>query len=98
MQYSDCSGFRASTAFPFRFYDIGDEQQTPLLIHPICLSEDHIRQQRYSRKMRQLFLAYQTRLKEMNAPFVVALSNRSFNSRSYNQSFLATLKKLLGYE
>lgn len=98
MQYPERPGFRASTAFPFRFYDIGDEQQTPLLLHPICLSEAHIRQQGYSRKMRQLFYEYESRLSEINAPFMLALSNTSFSTRSSNIHFLTTLKKLLAHE
>ena len=98
MQYADSSGFRASTAFPFRYYDLGDEQQTPLTIHPVCLSEAHIRKQRFSRKMRQLFLSYQERLEKLHAPFVVALTNESFNSRGKNETFLSTLTKMLSYE
>jgi hypothetical protein len=97
MQYPDVPGFRASTAHPFRFYDLGEEQQTPLTIHPICLSESHIRAQQYARKMRQLFIWYQSRLQKLHAPLLVALTNESFNSRSKNLTFLATLKKMLIY-
>ena len=97
MQYPDVPGFRASTAHPFRFYDLGEEQQTPLTIHPICLSETHIRAQQYARKMRQLFIRYQSRLQKLHAPLLVALTNESFNSRSKNLTFLATLKKMLIY-
>ena len=97
MQYPDVPGFRASTAHPFRFYDLGEEQQTPLTIHPICLSESHIRAQQYARKMRQLFIRYQSRLQKLHAPLLVALTNESFNSRSKNLTFLATLKKMLIY-
>lgn len=95
MQYPEQPGFRASTAFPFRFYDLSDEQQTPLTIHPVCISEAHLRKQRFSRKMRQLFLEYQNRLQELGAPFVVALTNESFNLRSHNGAFLKGLTKLL---
>jgi len=98
MQYSDIPGFRASTAHPFRFFDLGEEQETPLTIHPICLSESNIRAQQYARKMRQLFIVYQSRLKKLNAPMLVSLTNETFNNRSKNAPFLATLKKLLIHE
>ena len=98
MQYSDISGFRASTAHPFRFFDLGEEQETPLTIHPICLSESNIRAQQYARKMRQLFIVYKSRLKKLNAPMLVSLTNETFNNRSKNATFLATLKKLLIHE
>jgi hypothetical protein len=98
MQYPDISGFRASTAHPFLFFDLGEEQQTPLTIHPICLSESHIRAQQYARKMRQLFTGYQSRLQKLHAPMLVALTNESFNNRSKNATFLDTLKKLLIHE
>jgi hypothetical protein len=48
--------------------------------------------------MRQLFIGYQTRLLKLNAPMLVALTNESFNNRSKNATFLATLKKLLIHE
>jgi hypothetical protein len=98
MQYPDVPGFRASTAHPFRFYDLNEEQQTILMIHPICLSESHIRAQQYARKMRQLFIGYQSRLQNLHAPMLLALTNESFNSRYKNLTFLATLKKLLIHE
>jgi hypothetical protein len=98
LQYPDTPGFRASTAHPFRFFDLGEEQHTPLTIHPICLSESHIRAQQYARKMRQLFIGYQSRLQQLNAPMLVALTNETFNNRSKNAPFLATLKKLLIHE
>lgn len=97
MQYPDQPGFRASTAFPFRFYDLSEEQQTPLMIHPVCLCEAHLRKQQFSRKIRQLFLEYQNRLESLRAPFLIALTNESFNSRSYNRSFLNVIQKLLAH-
>lgn len=97
MQYPELPGFRASTAFPFRFYDLSEEQQMPLTVHPVCLSEFHLRRQQFSRKMRQLFLEYQNRLEAIHAPFVIALTNESFNSRSNNRSFFNVIKKFLAH-
>ena len=40
---SDC-GFRAGTSMPFRFYDLADECETPLLIHPFAIMDVTLRQ------------------------------------------------------
>ena len=37
MGYHNALGFRAGTSFPFYFYDINTEIQTPLKVHPFCL-------------------------------------------------------------
>ena len=39
MGYPDEIGFRAGTSFPFLFYDIDFEVQTPLIIHPYQLMD-----------------------------------------------------------
>jgi hypothetical protein len=39
MGYGSINGFRASTAFPFFFYNLRKEETTNLLIHPFCYME-----------------------------------------------------------
>lgn len=36
MGYSEIVGFRASTACPFKFYDLLADEETSLIIHPFC--------------------------------------------------------------
>lgn len=43
MGYSTFNGFRASFCMPFYWYDLDDELETGLLIHPFCLSETSLR-------------------------------------------------------
>jgi hypothetical protein len=43
MGYSLHNGFRASICFPFYWYDLDDELETGLKIHPYCLSETSLR-------------------------------------------------------
>lgn len=39
MGYPAKNGFRASYAFPFLWYDLSNEQQTDLIIHPFCFMD-----------------------------------------------------------
>lgn len=43
MGYSLHNGFRASICYPFYWYDLDDELETGLKIHPYCLSETTLR-------------------------------------------------------
>lgn len=43
MGYSNFNGFRASFCLPFYWYDLDDELETALKIHPFCLSETSLR-------------------------------------------------------
>lgn len=43
MGYSTFNGFRASLCMPFYWYDLDDEVETGLKIHPFCLSETTLR-------------------------------------------------------
>ncbi len=37
--FSDRAGFRAGTAVPFPWYDLGREEQTPLLVYPLAVMD-----------------------------------------------------------
>jgi hypothetical protein len=43
MGYANFNGFRASFCLPFYWYDLDDELETGLKIHPYCLSETTLR-------------------------------------------------------
>ncbi len=42
MGYPRKPGFRASTAHPFPFYDLNEESETDLLLHPVALTDYHL--------------------------------------------------------
>ena len=37
--YSNMNGYRASVCFPFKWYNISEEQETSLTLHPFCLTD-----------------------------------------------------------
>ena len=43
MGYEEEMGYRASTAVPFYYYNLENEYQTPLLLHPVVASEAGLR-------------------------------------------------------
>jgi hypothetical protein len=44
MGYATHIGFRAGTSLPFRFYDLGREEETGLLLHPFAVMDVTLRQ------------------------------------------------------
>jgi len=44
MGYASANGFRAGTSNPFRFYDLGREQETPLVLFPFIVMDVTCRQ------------------------------------------------------
>ena len=43
MGYASRAGFRASIATPFRFYDLGHEQETSLIVYPLVVMDGTLR-------------------------------------------------------
>jgi hypothetical protein len=39
MGFPELPGFRAGTAYPFHFYDLGEEEKTELLVFPFVLMD-----------------------------------------------------------
>ena len=48
MGYANFNGFRASFCMPFYWYDLDDELETGLRIHPFCISETTLRFKDYA--------------------------------------------------
>jgi len=59
MGYSDLIGFRASTATPFYFYDLTNEFQLPLKVHPVFATETAIRKGKKIKAFDELNLIYE---------------------------------------
>jgi hypothetical protein len=42
MGYTNYNGFRASYCYPYKWYNLEDEQITPLVIYPFCIAENTV--------------------------------------------------------
>lgn len=89
MGYGSINGFRASVASTFYWYDLEQEKQTGLQLHPFCFMEaNSFYEQKYSS---------QQALDEMNHYYEVIKSvNGTFISIWHN-SFLGTDKRFAGW-
>ena len=64
MGYKDDSGYRASTAVPFYFYDLKNDIQTPLKIQPVVAEYQGLRKfstQKAFKKLDELYQNLPTR-------------------------------------
>ena len=80
MGYKDDSGYRASTAVPFYFYDLKNDIQTPLKIQPVVAEYQGLRMfstQKALKKLEELFQNLPIR----SAFYSVSFSNAILNPR-----------------
>ncbi len=89
MGYGSINGFRASTASPFFWYDLNNEQITELLLYPFCFMEaNSFYEQKVSSEMA---------LEEMRHYYqLIKMVNGTFISIWHN-SFLGTEPKFAGW-
>ena len=79
MAYSSISGFRASTSFPFLFFDLGKNQSSTILLHPtmvmdVTLKNSHqFTPQQAMQKIEQLI----NEVKKVNGTFISIWHNSS---------------------
>lgn len=81
MGYADAAGFRASLAVPFPWYDLEQDAEQPLWVHPFPLMDGTLRQymqlspEQASDKIRQLLREVRT----VGGPFLPLWHNSSFS-------------------
>jgi hypothetical protein len=74
MGYTDEVGYRASTAVPFYFYDLNNELQTSLKIHPVVADEAGLRKFSNQKAFKKLIELYE------NLPTSSAFHGVSFSN------------------
>jgi hypothetical protein len=90
MGYGSINGFRASVASSFYWYDLENEQQTNLLLHPFCFMEaNSYYEQKYSlQQTTEELQHYYNIVKSVNGKLVTIWHN----------SFLGTDKRFRGWK
>ena len=101
MGYEEEMGYRASTAVPFYYYNLENEYQTPLLLHPVVASEAGLRKHSSHVAFEKLNLLVD-QLPTPSGRQKVAFSNTIWQEEDDNQlwreQFFNYLEKHAGYQ
>ena len=96
MGYEEEIGYRASTAVPFYYYDLENEYQTPLLLHPIVATEKGLRMLTSKGafdKLEKLLEAHPTRTGKQRVAFSNTIWQDEERNQSWRQRFLNYLER-----
>ena len=80
MGYPDEIGFRAGTSFPFLFYDIDYEVQTPLVVHPYQLMDFALLKHISFLDKKEALLRAIESVKRVNGTFTAVFHNYTFGT------------------
>lgn len=96
MAYADMPGFRASTAFPFNFFNLQTNQETDLLVQPIALMDVSLKNglQLTPQNAINLINKYKATIKQVNGKFIAIWHNSSFDETEGWQGWEAVFKAL----
>jgi len=86
MGYKDRLGYRAGTATPFFFYDISNEFQLPLKVHPIFASEEALRKMNEITAFEKIKV-YSNALPLASGKFTLVLTNGFLHPSLKNNTF-----------
>lgn len=82
MGYGSINGFRASVATPFYWYDLEQEQETDLLVHPFCFMDanSYYEQQQSPEETWAELLHYYNTIKAVNGTLYTIWHNHFFGT------------------
>ena len=92
--YHDKIGYRASTAVPFRFYDLENEVETALVLYAVVATEDALRKldaHSAFQKLKQL----QNQIPTPTGVHVFSVSNAIFSPNNNNKSWKQAYKNYI---
>lgn len=83
MGYSNHTGFRASTSFAHRFFDLIANQETPLWVQPVCLMDVTLKNAMKLDPVQAIkkIAELKDQVKEVNGVFVSIWHNSSFDEK-----------------
>lgn len=96
MGYEEEIGYRASTAVPFYYYDLENEYQTPLLLHPIVATEKGLRiltSKGAFDKLEKLLESHPTPTGKQRVAFSNTIWQDEESNQSWRQRFLNYLER-----
>lgn len=95
MGYTTALGFRAGTSFPFYFYDLDYEIQTPLKLTPFVIVDHVLLKKATFAEREQLLLNLLDQIKKVNGTFVPIFHNYTFNENEQWKNFRKLYSELL---
>ncbi len=98
MGYATHLGFRASTSFPFYFYDLGYEIQTPLKVFPFCALDAALQKIDSISERNKKLTSLLEIVKANHGTFITVFHNYTFSQmdhwRGWRASYIKLLKQL----
>ena len=95
MGYTEEIGYRASTAVPFYFYDLNNDLQTSLKIHPVVAEESGLRRfsnRKAFKRLEELYKNLPTRSAFHGVSFSNAVLNSGVMKNNWRDQFINYLK------
>ena len=95
MGYTEEIGYRASTAVPFYFYDLNNDLQTSLKIHPVVAEESGLRRfsnRKAFKRLEELYKNLPTRSAFHGVSFSNAVLNSGVTKNNWRDQFINYLE------
>ena len=95
MGYTTDIGFRAGTSYPFYFYDLDYEIQTPLKLIPFVIVDHVLLKKTTFAEREKILVDILNQIKDVNGTFVPIFHNYTFNEEEQWKNFRKLYSELL---
>lgn len=94
MTYPNKIGFRAGTCTPFLFYDLDHEIITPLVLHPVAITTDALKNSKPSTIFKEIEIL-KNEVSKVNGHFNVLFKNSDFTHKTWGLKTTQLLQNML---